>query len=198
LLSLGVSNFPVDLFAMFAQVGTSSPHVVQNLLDVSSFVANVPLVTAAAAAGTVSGQGRRRADNRRIRMASVTPRHRVLLPLTLVDDGGEPVSTTIRLAWRNHLLFQAYSPVRRALAADAEARAAGNAAGSPLLAVLRDVAAATRRTPAVLMLKWLRLHDVGVVARSSNVEHIGANLDLHAWELDDAHVNAITEAAGVM
>ena len=50
---------------------------------------------------------------------------------------------------------------------------------------VQDLAEASGRTPAQLVLRWLVEKGVVVIPRSRSVRHLRENLDLFGWELDD-------------
>ncbi|AZH24346.1 aldo/keto reductase [Haloplanus aerogenes] len=59
--------------------------------------------------------------------------------------------------------------------------------------VVQELADASGRSPAAVVLKWAIERGITVLPKSSNPEHIRANADLFDWELDEAELARLDE-----
>jgi len=62
---------------------------------------------------------------------------------------------------------------------------------------VQDLAEASGRTPAQLVLRWLVEKGVVVIPRSRSVRHLRENLDLFGWELNDEARRALDAMGAV-
>ena len=97
----------------------------------------------------------------------------------------------VELCREEAIFYQAYSSLRGFTTASPGSEYQG------AVTVVRKVADKVKKTPPQVVLRWLVQQGIGIVPRSSSMEHIRANIDLFSWELSEADLQTLNKALGM-